>query len=310
MTIPCTILVPTKDRPGLLARALSSALKAAPSNAEILVVDDGSSPPAQEVTDSFNEPRLRVVVNQGDHGAAGARNFGMLQARGTIVFFLDDDDELMPDYCDHILTEVIPNAPEIDYGFSAYKIAISDDSDRNLDSIGGKSLRDGTIGPDTPFRRRMFGLGMGFWIRRDVFKAVGPLAEDLTVLEDWEYSFRLFAADKTAWYSTCPGARLHPHPHIEEQGNLGHLTTCTDNATFAACVLAIYRRYPHLIKSNRQASRYLARAYLKYIIKSGDLKSGWRMVATLPNFGDRLLARIYALLKFAAYRRAQRRRVR
>jgi len=307
MAIACTILIPTKDRPNLLARALTSALKAAPHDAEILVVDDGSNPPAQRVIDSFDDPRLKVVVNTDTHGAAGARNFGMLHARGEIVFFLDDDDEIMPDYCDHILTDVLPSAPDLDYGFSAYKIANSDDSDPDTDRIGGNRLPDGTVAPYTPFRRKICGLGMGFWIRRGVFNSLGPLAEDLSVAEDLEYSFRLINAGKAAWFCARPGMRLHPHVHTERRGDLGHLTTRISSVAQAACMLAIYKRYPRLVQSNRQASRYLVRGYLKLTTKSGQLAPGWRLIATMPNLGDRLLARIYVLGKFAAYRRAERR---
>jgi len=311
MTIACTILIPTKDRPNLLARALTSALKAAPHDAEILVVDDGNNPPAQQVIDSFDDPRLKVVVNTDTHGAAGARNFGMLHARGEIVFFIDDDDEIMPHYCNHILTDVLPNAPEVDYGFSSYRLATSDDSDPNTESIADSRLPDGRIAADAPFKRKMCGFGTGFWIRREVFKAVGPIAEDLSVREDVEYCYRLIEANKSAWFSAQPGMRLHFHPPADQSSDLGHLSKRTGSEAHAACVLAVYKRYPRLVQSNRQARYYLVHDYLKLTVKSGRLAPALHFAANMPIFGDRLLACTYALLKVTYYRlKARRRRVR
>jgi len=270
-------------------------------------VDDGSNPPAQLVIDSFDDPRLKVVVNTDTHGAAGARNFGMLRARGEIIFFLDDDDEIMPDYCDHILTDVLPSAPDLDYGFSTCRGAISADSDPDLDPIVGKRIPNGALTSDIPFRRKIFGFAAGFWIRREAFKDLGPLAEDLIIAEDTEYCIRLIDAGKSGWYTTRPGVRIHYYTPADQQCGLDHLTRRTSDATHAACVLAIYKRYPRLVQSNRYASRYFAHSYLNLSSSSGRLKPGWQFAATLPKLGDRMLARTYALLKFAAYRRAERR---
>ena len=302
MTPSCTILIPTKDRPGLLGRALASALTGAPRDAEILVVDDHSSPPAQKIIARLDDPRLRVVVNDGAAGAAGARNFGVLQARGPIVFFLDDDDELLAGYCDHILTEVLPAAPDLDYGFSAYRVTDSPGADAGLDRIGGARLPDGPVAPDAPFRRRLCGFGVGFWIRREVFDALGPIAEDLPTNEDTEYSCRLIEAGKSAWFCARPGVRLHRHAPAEGQRDLDHLTARTGNAARAACFLAIYNRHPSLVQSDTEARRHLTQRYLKLAGKGGRLAPGWQFAATLPRFRDRMSARAQALLFLAAGR--------
>src|SRR5690606_23977520 len=61
--------------------------------------------------------RLRVLRNAGARGAAGARNFGVDQAQGEIILFLDDDDELLANYVARVLQILAQNAAE--YGYCA-----------------------------------------------------------------------------------------------------------------------------------------------------------------------------------------------
>src|SRR5262249_55585525 len=57
-------------------------------NAEILVVDDGSSDSTGDVVSSYSGMRL---ISQANAGPAAARNRGALEAKGTIILSTDDD---------------------------------------------------------------------------------------------------------------------------------------------------------------------------------------------------------------------------
>ncbi len=86
------VVVPTRDRPAALARCLESlaAQDLSPDAFEILVVDDGSSPPV--TVDATVAARVCVrVLRQECAGPAAARNYGIQQARTTFVAFTDDD---------------------------------------------------------------------------------------------------------------------------------------------------------------------------------------------------------------------------
>lgn len=88
-----TIIIPTHNRRDLLPRAVDSALRQTLEDIEVLVVDDGSSPPAEVPS----HPRLRHLRLPTARGVAHARNTGARNARGRLVCFLDDDDELLPE---------------------------------------------------------------------------------------------------------------------------------------------------------------------------------------------------------------------
>ncbi len=302
MTIRCTILIPTKDRPNLLRRAIISALQAAPVDSEILVIDDKSNPPAQIVLAEFDDPRLVTLVNDGPGGAAAARNLGMKTARGPIVFFLDDDDEILPDYCTGILNTVVPKRHYVAYGFSAVRIAGKNPNNENNDTISNNKLPNGIIAHTAPFRRRLCGFGMGFWIRRDVFDKLGPVDDSLATNEDTEYLCRLIDAGKPAWFNAQPGVRLHTHTADTTGNTLDHVTVRTRSADRANCFLTIFNRYQRLITSDKQARHHLARRYIKLSTKSGQLGKSWQFAGALPNLSERISARYYAVVNFTAYR--------
>jgi glycosyltransferase involved in cell wall biosynthesis len=88
-----TIVIPTKDRPRLLERAVRSALAQTVEDIQVVVVDDGSAEP---VSLGIADPRLLVIHNPRALGASAARNAGLRLAEGGWVTFTDDDDELLP----------------------------------------------------------------------------------------------------------------------------------------------------------------------------------------------------------------------
>jgi len=88
-----TVIVPTYERPELLAKTLDSVLAQTVEDFECLVVDDASPHPA-EVPD---DPRVRLLRLDENGGEPVARNAGLAAARGRFVTFVDDDDLYTPD---------------------------------------------------------------------------------------------------------------------------------------------------------------------------------------------------------------------
>jgi glycosyltransferase involved in cell wall biosynthesis len=94
---PVSVVVPTRDRPELLRRAVAAILgQRYPGEVECLVVFDQSDPDLD-----WDQPpagrRLAGIRNRRTPGLAGARNSGILAATGELVAFCDDDDEWLPE---------------------------------------------------------------------------------------------------------------------------------------------------------------------------------------------------------------------
>jgi glycosyltransferase involved in cell wall biosynthesis len=89
----CTVIVPTFDRPRALAACLDGLtdLDYPKDRLQVVVVDDGSQPPA--TTSSHGErPTLGIeLVRQHHAGPAAARNRGAERATGELLAFIDDD---------------------------------------------------------------------------------------------------------------------------------------------------------------------------------------------------------------------------
>jgi glycosyltransferase involved in cell wall biosynthesis len=92
-----SVVVPTRDRPELLRRAVTAVLgQTYRGRVECVVVFDQSDP---DLSWAELPPgrRLVLVRNERTPGLAGARNSGILAATGELVAFCDDDDEWLPE---------------------------------------------------------------------------------------------------------------------------------------------------------------------------------------------------------------------
>ncbi|MGB7406874.1 MAG: glycosyltransferase [Pontixanthobacter sp.] len=87
-----SIIIPTHNRPELLARSIGSAL--AQTDVEVVVVDDASDPPATIPED----PRIRLIRSDRNVGISRSRNIGLREATGRFIAYLDDDDILLPNF--------------------------------------------------------------------------------------------------------------------------------------------------------------------------------------------------------------------
>ena len=97
-----SVVIPTHNRPERLARALAAL--DGQGALEVIVVDDGSSPPAR-VPDGVG-----VVRHSVGRGPAAARNAGWRAARGEYVAFTDDDCEPRPGWLAALAAAAAPDA--------------------------------------------------------------------------------------------------------------------------------------------------------------------------------------------------------
>lgn len=90
-------VIPTRNRPHLLLRAVRSALAQTHEGLEVIVVVDGTDPATSNALQTISDERLRVIVLPQSQGVANARNIGVEAAHGDWIAFLDDDDEWLPE---------------------------------------------------------------------------------------------------------------------------------------------------------------------------------------------------------------------
>ena len=93
-----SVILPVKngDLP-LLTRALSSVTDQSYSHFEVILVDDGSEEDYGKALDQLIKGDCRFhLFHIAASGVSYARNYGIMQAKGDIITFLDSDDVLNP----------------------------------------------------------------------------------------------------------------------------------------------------------------------------------------------------------------------
>ena len=91
--IRTTLIIPTLSRPHDLARCLRSVSGLQREFDEIIIVEQGDLSATERVAADFGHLNIRIR-HQAIRSAAQARNAGIDEAKGEILFFIDDDTEL------------------------------------------------------------------------------------------------------------------------------------------------------------------------------------------------------------------------
>ncbi|MEO1370478.1 MAG: glycosyltransferase family A protein, partial [Acidobacteriota bacterium] len=180
-----SVIVRTKDRPELLADALSSLAASQYRRLEVVLVNDGGAAPA--VPEAFPFP-LEVIDLQPGVGRAGAANAGLGAARGDYVAFLDDDDRVDAEHY-ATLVELV--------GAAGVRVAYTDAAVVVFElGAGGwvEKERRLTYSRDFDADLLLFDNYIPFHtllIERDLAEEVGTLEPDLPFFEDWDWLIRL-----------------------------------------------------------------------------------------------------------------------
>jgi glycosyltransferase involved in cell wall biosynthesis len=96
MTRPAvSVILPTHQRPAMLARAVASVLAQTWRDWELIVIENGGGA-AADVLAQLPSDRIRLVTLPHPNVSV-ARNRGLELAAGRYVAFLDDDDEWLPE---------------------------------------------------------------------------------------------------------------------------------------------------------------------------------------------------------------------
>ncbi|WP_081913807.1 glycosyltransferase [Glycomyces sp. NRRL B-16210] len=111
-----SIVIPVYEAEDYLAGCLDTIVGGEEDRLEIVVVDDCSPDGSRAVAERYAEGdrRIRIVSTPRNAGSGPARNFGLAQASGDYVWFVDADDELKPGAVDRVLKAVtVAEAPDV-----------------------------------------------------------------------------------------------------------------------------------------------------------------------------------------------------
>jgi glycosyltransferase involved in cell wall biosynthesis len=107
-------IIPTYNRPQHLSTCLQalSCLNYPRDQYEVIVVDDGSVVPLDEVNAQFKDKLNLSLLRQENAGPAAARNYGAAHAKAEFLAFTDDDCESVADWL-RVFAAQFEKTPEV-----------------------------------------------------------------------------------------------------------------------------------------------------------------------------------------------------
>jgi len=87
-----TVLMSVYNGEEFLREAVESILSQTLEDFEFLIIDDGSSDSSAEIINSFDDPRIKLVINKFNIGLARSLNRGLLLSSGEFIARMDADD--------------------------------------------------------------------------------------------------------------------------------------------------------------------------------------------------------------------------
>ena len=186
-----SIIVPVYNRPDEVDELLLSLTTQTFRDAEVIIVEDGSSQPCEDVVRRYaGKLQLRYYTKENS-GPGQTRNFGAEHSQGEFLIFLDSDCVLPPDYLKEVDAELKRKECDAWGGpdrahesFTPVQKAINYSMTSFL-TTGG--IRGGKKQMDKKFYPRSFNMG----IRRSLYRQLGGFSS-MRFGEDIDLSLRIY----------------------------------------------------------------------------------------------------------------------
>ncbi len=89
--------MPVYNTAKYLRKAVESILIQTYTNFEFIIIDDASSDDSVAIIRSYQDNRIRLIINESNQGISRTRNRGLDAARGRYIAVFDSDDISLPD---------------------------------------------------------------------------------------------------------------------------------------------------------------------------------------------------------------------
>lgn len=199
-----SVVIPTRDRPDFLVRALEAALTQEDVDVEVVVVDDASPDPAATEA-ARGDSRVSLIRHEQHRGVSSARNTGVAHARAAWIAFLDDDDMWSPHKLRSLLDAV--SASGADFAYSGAIVVDAELRPLGLEPAPPREeLLSRLLQSDA-----MPGGGSNVMASASLLEQLGGFDESFSFSADWDLSIRLAVRAKGAAENEILVAYSH-HP--------------------------------------------------------------------------------------------------
>lgn len=292
-----SVIIPAYKARKYLPDCLESIGKQTLQPKEILVIDDASPEPVDDIINEFSSkpgyPPLRLIKHEINRGQAAGRNTGMKAASGGWLAFIDCDDMWAPRHLESLMS--LAETSGADLAFSPAVLFDADPYDPQNYTLRPLNEDEAALRPFA-LLNRCFIITSSTLIRKEQLANVNGFDEDqgLRGVEDLDCFMRLLEAG--AKFSMSQHATLHYRKHPESAtGTPGYLTR--------QCVKLLYRHINSVEGTKREKSELIMQTHWHcaislWLVKAHD-RNHWLCTAvkkSLP-YPQSLLRWAYRFLR-------------
>ncbi|ASU36790.1 glycosyltransferase family 2 protein [Mucilaginibacter xinganensis] len=243
-----SIIIPLYNAEAYIADTIQSALDQSWPNKELIIINDSSTDNSLAIAAQYNAANVKVLT-QENKGASAARNYGLREAKGKYIQFLDADDLLSPDKIEGQMNSLNGSLTHVglcrvvhfENGEDYHKIALKDDdwfcedSDNPVDFLlklhAGDEVMPGYGSMVQP----------NSWITpRALIDEAGMWNEFRCPDDDGEFFCRVLLASKGVRYSAAGTNYYRKHKHNNTLSGQKSL------AAFESMLLSVDLKYGYL----------------------------------------------------------------
>lgn len=194
-----SIIIPVYNVESFLHSCLDSIQNQTFDNWEAILVDDGGKDKSGIICDEYcNRDNRFRVFHRANHGVSASRNFGIQQARGTYLCFVDSDDyihhhmlEILFQNINNSNYDVIMSQEEDVYDTDSSRAAEKQNSDNSVKEVTAKEFFYGVTHSEGKDKNLYFHLH-GKLYRKEAVDGI-LLDEDLSLSEDMLFNVKVFS---------------------------------------------------------------------------------------------------------------------
>lgn len=187
-----SIVLPTHNGTRFIAEAIESCLGQTYRNLELIIVDDGSTDGTAGVVERYlqGDPRLRLLRHASNRRLPAALNTGFAHAAGRYLTWTSDDNYFRREAIEELVAYLGAH-PDVDVVYSDCTL---------IDDEGTSCGRLEVGDPDRLLSGDYNCVHGCFLYKREVHDALGGYAEDLFLVEDYDF-----------WLRAANAFRLRPY---------------------------------------------------------------------------------------------------
>ena len=103
--VDISIIVPIYNASKYLKKCLDSLVSQTKKELEFILINDGSTDDSESIINSYKDSRIKYF-KRSNHGIGKTRNFGINNASGKYIMFLDSDDYLEENACEVLYKKI------------------------------------------------------------------------------------------------------------------------------------------------------------------------------------------------------------